>query len=737
MQEQPRAPSPVASNQPRSAAGAWTGKVLKRALSARAFLPFVLLVTLLAVRLQDVPPLESGRLALLDLYQRAEPRAPKTNAIAIVDIDEASLAARGQWPWPRTQIADMIERLMAAGAVVVAFDMVFSEPDRLSPALFAESASTLPDALRRALRQQPGNDAVLAESLARHAVILGMASDSGPGHAAGRAPLRAAPLAAFGGDPKPFLFAFPSLLRNIETLESAAAGIGLFSLTPENDGIVRRVPTAIRIGDQAYPALAVELLRQVAGASHFALFLGRDGRGIEHAKVGPLSIPTDRHGRIWLHAAPHDPGLYLSAAAVLAGRFDAARVRDKIVLVGTSAAGLRDLRMTPLREVVPGVEIHAQILDAILSQDFLVRPAYAGMAELLATAFLGLVLVGLLPRVGARTGVTISVGAVLLLGSASFAAFSQGRLFFDATFPVTALLLLSTLLVYANYTRAERQKRHIRTAFGQYLSPALVQALSEDPSRLNLGGETRELTFVFTDIVGFTSFTEKVAPEVLVSALNRYLDGTCQIVMDHGGTIDKIVGDALHAIFGAPLAQPDHAQRAVRCALALDAFTRRFHADMQAQGLDFGATRIGVNSGPAVIGNFGGSSRFDYTAHGDAINTAARMESANKHLGTRICVSESTVAQCDGLAFRPVGQLHLKGKSEGLQAYEPTPSVDYSEAFLNEYLQAYKLLAGSLPESRKAFKRLETKYPQDPLVKIYARRLADGIAGPDLRLGEA
>ena len=263
-----------------------------------------------------------------------------------------------------------------------------------------------------------------------------------------------------------------------------------------------------------------------------------------------------------------------------------------------------------------------------------------------------------------------------------------------------------------------------------------MQELSDHPNRLHLGGETRELTFLFTDIAGFTAFTEKVEPEVLVSALNRYLDATCQIVMDHGGTIDKIVGDAIHAIFGAPLPQPDHAQRAVRCALALDAFTRGFHAEMQAQGLDFGATRIGLNSGPAVIGNFGGSSRFDYTAHGDAINTAARMESANKHLGTRICISETTVALCENLAVRPVGRLHLKGKSEGLLAYEPVDG-ESPETFLADYLQAYELLDKTPQDAAPAFKRLETKYPDDPIVKIYARRLAEGIAGPDLRLGEA
>lgn len=740
-QETPPSPPTTAQTQSgdrlRLAANRWIAGALKGLAGSPALVPLLVLVALLGLRAQDVPPLESGRMMLLDLYQQAQPRQAKTRSVAIVDIDEASLAARGQWPWPRTQVAEMIERLVAAGAVAIAFDVVFAEPDRLSPALFAQSAWRLPPALRRDLRAQPSNDAVLARVLARHPVVLGMATEVGLPADVSRAPLVPVSMAAVNGDPRPWLFAFPGLLRNIPVLEAAAAGIGLFSLTPESDGIVRRVPTAMRVGEAVYPALAIELLRQVAGAGHFALHADAPGGGISQAQVGPLAIPTDRHGRVWLHAAPHDPGLFLSAHAVLDGSFDPARVRDKIVLVGTSASGLRDLRMTALREVVPGPEIHAQLLDAILSQDFLVRPALATALELLATALLGLAMIWLMPRLGARAGLGLFLGLALLIAGGSFLAFTQRSQFYDAGFPLAALGLLGGLLVYANYTRSERQKRHIRTAFGQYLSPALVQELTDHPNRLHLGGETRELTFLFTDIAGFTSFTEKVAPEVLVSALNGYLDGTCQIVIDHGGTIDKIVGDAIHAIFGAPLPQPDHAPRAVRCALALDAFTRAFHADMQAQGLDFGATRIGVNSGPAVIGNFGGSSRFDYTAHGDAINTAARMEAANKNLGTRICISESTVLQCDGVRFRPVGQLHLKGKSEGLLAYEPIDDGETTARFLEEYLQAYDLLDRNSDQAAPAFKRLETKYPHDPIVKIYARRLSEGIAGPELRLGEA
>ena len=298
---------------------------------------------------------------------------------------------------------------------------------------------------------------------------------------------------------------------------------------------------------------------------------------------------------------------------------------------------------------------------------------------------------------------------------------------------------LAALLVYLvgsliNYARTEAERRRVRTAFGHYLAPAVVQQLMDDPETLRLGGERRETTFLFTDLAGFTTLTENLEPEALIRLLNEYLDGTCRVVLRHGGTIDKIVGDALHVMFNAPGDQPDHAERAIACALELDAFCGRYSAGQRAMGIDLGETRIGVNTGETVVGNFGGATRFDYTAHGDAINTAARLEGVNKFFDTRICVSETTLERCDWPHHRPMGRLVLKGKSEGLGAYELLAPSRARAPEVVEYMEAYRLLESGDPAAGEAFADLTVRYPGDGLIAFYAIRLEAGMTGTTIRL---
>jgi adenylate cyclase len=281
-----------------------------------------------------------------------------------------------------------------------------------------------------------------------------------------------------------------------------------------------------------------------------------------------------------------------------------------------------------------------------------------------------------------------------------------------------------------------QQKRFIRQAFARFLAPAVVDQLVTDPSKLELGGERVEITCLFTDLEGFTSLIEGAEPSVVLPLLNSYLDSMCRIVLDHGGTIDKIVGDALHVFFGAPLSQPDHAALAVDCALAMDEFARSFTGSDEAKALSFGRTRIGVHTGFAVVGNFGGESFFDYTAHGDTVNTAARMESANKYLGTSICVSSETVAGCSGHEFRPVGTLMLKGKSEGVEAFEPLRAVSLAEDARKAYFEAYELMRKGDDLARAAFGELSRLYPLDTLAACHARRLTAGEIGTKIVFGD-
>lgn len=696
----------------------------------------LLLLLGLAVRLEDPGPLETMRLHTFDLFQRVQPREVAQPAVTIVDIDEESLAALGQWPWPRTQLARMVINLVEAGAIVVGFDMLLAEPDRLSPALFAASTGDLAPEVRAALTAQPSNDAVLAEVLRHAPVVLGVSATHDREHPyAGRRRV-VTPVASYNGDPRPYVLSYGAVIRNIDPLEQAAPGRGMVTLNPERDGIVRRVPAVLRVGNDLHPTLTLEMLRVAMDRPNLAVLNDPAGGGLRGVRVGPVNVPTDRHGLIWLRFAPHDASRYLSAAAVVDGRFDPEMVRSKLVLVGASAVGLRDLRAAPIHASIPGVEIHAQLLERILAGEFLERPNYALGVELTLALLLGAVLVILVPNTSAVRSLVLFGGLVGLVCGGAWYLFDARSLLLDPSYPALAGGLVFLHLAYGNYARAETQKRQVRTAFSQFLAPALVERLVENPAQLRLGGELREMTFLFSDIAGFTSFTERTDPAVLVSLLNEYLDGVCQIVMDHGGTIDKIVGDAVHAIFNAPIDQPDHAARAVRCALALDAFGRSFAAAKQAQGLPFGQTRIGVNTGPAVVGNFGGSRRFDYTAHGDAINTAARLESVNKHLGTTICVAGATVRQCPDLHFRPVGRLVLQGKSEAIEAFEPLREDDAASLSVAAYRAAFELLQEGRPEAGAAFARLAERYPEDPLVALHTRRLAANLTGAELVMSD-
>ncbi len=400
----------------------------------------------------------------------------------------------------------------------------------------------------------------------------------------------------------------------------------------------------------------------------------------------------------------------------------------KIVLIGSDLPHSDRFR-TPMEDgTVSGIFIFAHALAQLLDGR---RPpglglgAEAGLAA--ALALFGLILAGTGIPVPAKAAAFAVVLAVLWIGG--FALFMTAGWMLPLISPSLAFAVSSGVASAYLGHEERRQKRFIRQAFSRYISPAVVDDLVNHPSRLELGGERRELTYIFTDIAGFTSLIEKSEPSEILPLLNAYLDGMCAIAFRHGGTIDKIVGDAVVIFFGAPADQPDHPARAVRCALDLDAFARSFAAERKAEGVDFGKTRIGVNTGPATVGNFGGENFFDYTAHGDMVNTAARLESVNKHLGTNVCISGLTASRCKDVNFRPIGELVLKGKTQGVETFEPLSEDEASSPAMAAYHAAYHLLRQGDPGARSAFERLAAENPDDPLAALHAGRLAAGESG--------
>src|SRR5215204_824146 len=504
----------------------------------------VLLIDLALLRIWDALPVEALRLRTFDAYQLIAPRVATQRPVLIIDIDEDSLKALGQWPWPRTMVAEMVTRVTQMGAVAIGFDVVFAEADRSSPALAADTFHGLDEETRAKLKALPSNDAVLAEAIGNSRVVLGQTALA----RASAAPADDLPQTGFavvgvrGLDVEPPLLEFPGLLRNIPELENAAAGRGLFTIRPEADGIVRRVPIVMLADGLKVPSLSVELLRVVSGAG--AILIKMDEAGLQSVAFGRrgLEIATDRRGQLWVHFSPHDKSRFVSAKDVLSGAADPARFKGKIVLVGTSAIGLLDLKTTPVDPTMPGVEVHAQLLESMLSGASLTSPSYATLAELAIATLVGLAIIAPAPVLGAWSLFWVGGAMAALLVGVSWYYFAQRNLLIDFTFPLIASSLIYLTLVFTNSLRAHSERRQIRSAFGQYLSPVLVEQLAQSPEKLVLGGEERVMTVLFSDVRGFTTIAEqyKDDPQGLTHLMNRLLTPLTNAIVDRKGTIDKI-----------------------------------------------------------------------------------------------------------------------------------------------------------------------------------------------------
>jgi len=634
-----------------------------------------LLCFLLFLRVVDPPPIEEVRLRVFDLFQLLGPRVPTERPAVIVDIDDASLFRLGQWAWPRTRVADLIAELARLGARAVAFDVVFSERDRSSPQMAAEFFHGLDAETLNRLRQLPNNDTLMAESMRTTKVILGES-----GFPSSAPPPDVAPVpygvAALGADPKPFLLSFPGLLRNISVLEQAAAGHGLFSIRPERDGIVRRIPVVMLAEDRIVPSLAFEVLRVVSGSP--TMLIRTDTSGIEGVRIPGLEVPTDPHGQVWVHFARHDRALYVSAADVLDRRVPAEKISGKLVLVGTSAVGLSDLKTTPADAAMPGVEVHAQLIESILTNTTLNAPNYALPLELVIAAIMGLITIVLVPRLGPRQLFLFGAAFLVVLPAASWFAFAHGQLMLDFTFPLLSTILVFLLLAFANYLREQTERQRVRSAFAQYLSPVLVEQLAQTPGKLVLGGERRDMTILFSDMRGFTTIAEsfKDDPQGLTGLMNGFLTPLTNAIIDHYGTIDKYMGDAIMAFWNAPLYDSSHEIHACEAALdmllRLDRLNHEQMLQAKAQGTTFQPLEIGIgiNTGPCVVGNLGSDLRFDYSVLGDSVNLASRLQGQCRLYGVPIVIGQTTArALADRFAVVELDFITVKGKAEAQLAY--------------------------------------------------------------------
>ncbi len=650
----------------------------KRILISRV-IGLALLVGILALRISDPVFVSNLRNQGFDFLQRIQPRPMAKLPVAIVDIDENSLEKYGQWPWPRTRIAELVDKLTAVGAVTIGFDIIFAEEDRLSPDKIAADNPNLPADIRDAMAALPSNEQSLVNAFKRSRVVVGETSarqgQSTREEQSSSSTIRSipkVPSANLGGDPTPFLSKFPRLVQNIEAISNAASGRGVFTVIPDPDGILRRFPLVVLAEGEMRLALSTEILRIATGGKAFAIKSNK--AGIYSVVVGGVEVPTDSNASIWpwFNASTRDR--YVSAGEVLSGAPAAKTLAGKMILVGTSAVGLEDYRATPVASSMPGVEIHAQVIENILTKTFLLRPNYALGMELVFLSIIGFLMIWLLPKIGA---VYSAVTAVVVLGGFSAGtlwAFFGHRLLIDGIFPVAALGVLFMVMATADYIREEMEKRQIRGAFGQYLSPALVAQLAENPEMLSLGGETIELSVLFTDIRGFTGISEsyKKNPQGLTKLMNRFLNTLSEPILGKSGTIDKYMGDAIMAFWNAPIAVEGHAEKACLSALkmidnlnALNEARRQEWDEASGQPLLDFKIGIGINTGECVVGNMGSDLRFDYTALGDTVNLASRLEGQSKNYGVEIILGDKTAkAVKDKLATIEIDLIQVKGKTE-------------------------------------------------------------------------
>jgi len=645
-----------------------------------------LVVALLMLRAADPLPLHELRVRTFDLYQVVKPRQATQRPVVIIDIDEKSLARFGQWPWPRTRVADVVRRLTDLGAAAIAFDIVFAEPDRLSPAAVAETFHDLDEESRTRLRALPSNDQVLADVLRRAPVVLG---ESGLPKFVPQPELKLplTGLATLGTDPRPFLLRFPGLLRNIPVLEEAAPGRGLFTIRTERDGIVRRVPMIMEAQGNLMPSLTFEMLRIVTKSD--TILIKADEAGIRSVAVPGFEVPTDRNGQLWVHFSRHDPARYVSAADLLEGSVGPDAISRKLVLIGTSAVGLLDVKTTPLDPVLPGVEVHAQVLESALTRTVLSQPNYAIGAELLTAMLFCAAIIWLAPILGAMALLAFGAVIVASMVAASWYFFAEQRLLIDFTFPLLASTAIYLVLVFSAYVREQAQRRRIRSAFGQYLSPALVEQLAQSPEKLVLGGEERDMTIMFSDVRGFTSISEsfKHDPQGLTSLMNRLLTPLTNAILDRKGTIDKYMGDAIMAFWNAPLTDAEHQINA--CEAALDMIDRiaELNVEREREARDSGKpfipmhVGIGLNTGTCVVGNMGSDLRFDYSVLGDSVNLASRLEGQSKSYGLPIIAgSKTALAAKDRLAILELDFITVKGKSEPEVIYAIAGRADVAQS---------------------------------------------------------
>lgn len=703
----------------------------------------------------EIPTLQRMESILYDLRLRTMALNTVDPRIVIIDIDEESLAKEGRWPWPRDKLAYLVDILFDYYNIkLLGFDVVFSEPDTSGGVELLEKLASGPlqkdaDFLSTLdkVRPQLSYDDVFAKSLENRPVVLGFfASET-----AEKTPeigMLPAPVADASQWPfSPLLFKEQSYAGNLPKLQTAAMSGGFFSNpNVDEDGVYRRLPLLVNYKGRLYEALSLAMFRTLLDMPSIEFTTGEGyfnsniDSQLEALKIDVYDIPVDQSGTLLVpYRGRQGSFAYISATDVLNSTVDVDKLKDKIAIVGTSAAGLLDLRATPVQNIYPGVEVHANILSGLLDQPdkprIKSRPSYSIGIESIELLLICLVAIFVFPRLPVLLS-AVTFALLLAVGvAANFYAWSALNIDTVLASPIILLTLLYGIQIFFGFFFESRKKKQMGNMFGQYIPPELVEQMSQSDEEFSLKGDSREMTVLFSDVRGFTTISEGMEPQELCELINDILTPVTRVIHESKGTIDKYIGDAIMAFWGAPMHNPRHAYYAVKAGLTILQTLATIQQEFKAKGwpeIDIG---IGLNTGKMSVGNMGSQFRIAYTVMGDAVNLGSRLEGLTKQYGVKMIVSETTLQAAPEFAYRELDKVRVKGKLKPITIYEPLgliedirPEQQQTLELLNQGLQLYR--QQQWPEAQTIFERLAAQFPNDKLYSIYLKRIDYYLESP-------
>ena len=622
-------------------------------------------VVLLGVRIDNSDPVKTLRYKTWDYFQQIQPRANISDRVVVVNITESDLKKYGQWPWPRHILALLHANLTDSGAVLVNYNVLFAEPDRMGGKEYLKSFP-----MTEEVREQLGafltdTDSVFAYAINESKnVVLMMSVKSDKDQI-----LPTTTPIIQKGEVLPWLYEYNGIVPPLTQLTVGAKGLGVNVTSPEPDALVRKMPVLIRVGEKIYPSMLLENIRLVNRSKRIKVIAKQ--HGIDEILVSKKAgIPVNHNAEMYINYADPEKYTQLSVEQVFSTEH-ADKIKGRIVILGMDAAGLSVLKYTP-HGLTTDQMITAQALDTTMTGDYLYRIPKADTYEIVFMGLLGLLLIILIPRVSVLFSVPLLLFVLGGISYASFSAYANKGFLVDPSFAILYIFLIWSHSTYNNFATQSRLRQQIKKQFEHYLDPSMVKKLQKDPSLLKLGGEKRDMTFLFCDIRGFTPISEKYKgnPEGLTKLINRFLTRMTDVIIANGGTIDKFMGDCIMAFWNAPIEDPDHEQHAVQAAIDMQDELLKLNVQLAAEGLPTIAIGIGVNTGEALVGNMGSNQRFDYSVIGDAVNLAARLESSSKTLGKTLVVGEDTVKTAkQKYYFDYIDQITVKGKTEEIKVY--------------------------------------------------------------------